>query len=73
MWVTAPEMICPHILTVGMINEAVDALGPSRVDGHLERVESEVTAQRGGHLPADDEAAEDVEDEGHVDEAAVGS
>ena len=54
------------------MDEAVEACSLRRVDGHLQGVEGEVAAQRRRDLPADDEAAEDVDDEGHVDEADVG-
>lgn len=37
-------------------------------DGHLQRVQGQVGAQRPGGLPADDEAAEGVDDQGHIDE-----
>ncbi len=43
----------------------------ARVDGHLEGIDGEVTAQRGGRLPTDDGAAEDVDDEGDVGPTAV--
>jgi hypothetical protein len=55
---------------VAVVDEAVTWL-PS-VQGHLEGVEREIAAQRGRDLPADDEAAEDVDDEGDVAEARVG-
>ena len=42
------------------------------MDGHLQGVEGEVGSQRRRNLPADDEPAEDVEHESHVDEADVG-
>ena len=40
---------------------------------HVERVEGKVGAQRGGQLPADDAAAEDVDDEGCIDPAGKGA
>jgi hypothetical protein len=57
---------------IRVVDEAVARLDLPRVDGHLERVEGEVRAQRGGDLPPDDEAAEDVDHKGDVDEARVG-
>jgi hypothetical protein len=41
-------------------------------DGHLQRVQSQVGAQRPRGLPAHDEAAEGVDDEGHIDEPGPG-
>ncbi len=40
---------------------------------HVEGVEREVGAQRGGQLPAHDAAAEDVDDKGGVDPAGEGA
>ena len=42
------------------------------VESLLERIAGEVAAQRAGHAPADDPPGKDIEDEGHVDEAAPG-
>ena len=42
------------------------------VEGLLERIEGEVAAQRAGHAPADDPPGKDIDDEGHIDEAAPG-
>ena len=56
--------------TVGMVDEPGKLLA-SRVDGHLEGIESEVRAKRCGHSPADDPAAEDVDDERGVVEAGL--
>lgn len=55
-----------------MVDESAARRDLPRVDGHLERVEGEVGAQRGGDLPPDDEAAEDVDHESDVDEARMG-
>ena len=42
------------------------------VEGLLERIEGEVGTQRARHAPADDASRKDINDEGHVDEAAPG-
>ena len=47
-------------------------VGASRKDRHLECVDGQVASQRVRHLPANDEATEDVDDEGDVDPARVG-
>jgi hypothetical protein len=39
------------------------------VDGLFQRIQDEVGAQRGRHAPPDNPPREDVDDEGHVDEA----
>jgi hypothetical protein len=44
-------------------------LGLPAPDSHLQRVQGQVGAKRPRGLPADDEAAERVDDEGHVHEA----
>jgi len=44
----------------------------ARVDRHLERVDGEVTAQRGRRLPPDDGPREHVDDERDVGPAGVG-
>jgi hypothetical protein len=43
-------------------------LGLAAPDGHLQGVQGQIGPQRPGGLPADQEAAEGVDDEGHVDE-----
>src|SRR5471032_282468 len=58
-----------------MMDELVEALacagaGPDRL---LERVESEIRAQRAGGLPADDHPRVDVDDERDVDESRPGA
>jgi hypothetical protein len=52
---------------IAVMDEA-GAIGP-RVERLLERIESQVRAQRGIHAPADDPSREDVDDERDVDEA----
>jgi hypothetical protein len=42
-------------------------LGLPAPDGHLQRVQGQVGAQRAGGLPADQIAAEGVDDQGHID------
>jgi hypothetical protein len=54
-----------------MMNQTREVVFVARVDGHLEGIDGEVTAQRGGRLPTDDGAAEDVDDEGDVGPTAV--
>ena len=57
---------------VAMVDETVEvALAPP--EGHLQSVQGEAGAQMGGGLPADDEAAVGIDDEGHVDEARPGA
>jgi hypothetical protein len=46
--------------------------GPPAPDRHLQRVQRQVGPKRPGSLPADQEAAEGVDDERHVDEAGPG-
>jgi hypothetical protein len=46
--------------------------GSAQAVGHLERVEAELGAHVGGELPADDQPAVAVEDEGQVAEAVPG-
>ena len=55
-----------------MVDEAL-AGALALPEGHLQGVEGEVGSQVAGRLPADDEAAVDVEDEGDVDEAGPGT
>ena len=55
-----------------MVHEAL-AGALALPDGHLQGVQGEIGAQMAGRLPADDEAAEDVEDERDVDEAGPGT
>jgi len=47
-------------------------LGLPAPDGHLQGVQGQIGAQRPRGLPADDEAAERVDDQGHIDEAGPG-
>jgi len=47
-------------------------LGLAVPDGHLQGVQGQVSAQRPRGLPAHDEAAERIDDEGHVDEPRPG-
>jgi hypothetical protein len=47
-------------------------LGLAAPDGHLQGVQGQVRAQRPGNLPANQEAAEGVDDQGHVHEAGPG-
>lgn len=59
------EVLCAAI---AMVDETAEvALAPP--EGHLQGVQGEARTQVAGSLPADDEAAEGVDDEGHVDEA----
>ena len=57
--------------TIGVVHQPFQAAaaGP---DGHLERVQGQVGAQRPGSLPADQEAAEGVDDKGHINKAGPG-
>ena len=55
------------IPTVGMMDESIGSLWPARVRGPLRRVEHEVSARRGRHLPAHDAARKHVDDEGRVE------
>jgi len=60
---------------VGVVHQgagvvAVVVAGPQ---AHVEGVQGQVGAQRGGDLPAHDAAAEDVQDEGAVDPAGEGA
>lgn len=52
------ELLDPAILVV---DESGEILGPPAPDGHLERIDGELGAQRTRHAPADDGAAEDVD------------
>jgi hypothetical protein len=42
--------------------------GPTELDGHLQRVQDQVGAQVRRGLPANDQAREDVLDEGQIEE-----
>jgi hypothetical protein len=53
---------------IGVVHQPIQAAA-ALPDRHLERVQGQVGAKRAGGLPADDEAAERVDDQGHVDEA----
>ena len=57
---------------VRVMNEAVESRCSACVDGHLQGVEGQVGSQRRRDLPADDDAGEHVEHEGHVDDARPG-
>ncbi len=52
---------------VGVMDEACARATPC--DGHVEGVEDELGAQVAGHRPADDPAAEGVDDDRDVEEA----
>ena len=54
--------------TIAVMHQAGDVLAGSLPgpQAHIECVERQIGAQAGGHLPADDHAAEDVEDERDV-------
>ena len=54
------------------MHEVLDAGAASVVDRLLERIEHEVGRQRRGDPPPDDAPREDVDHEGHIDEAAPG-
>jgi hypothetical protein len=56
---------------IRVVDEAVEVLAAQRPDGHLQGVEGEVGAQGARCLPADHVAREDVDDESHMDPAAV--
>ncbi len=43
----------------------------ARVDCHLERVDGEITTQRGRYLPADEATTEDIDHERDVDPAGM--
>ncbi len=45
---------------------------PALFERHLEGVEHQTGAQVGGHGPADDTAAEGIQDDGQVEEAGAG-
>jgi hypothetical protein len=47
-------------------------LGLATPDGHLQGVQGQVGAERPGGLPADQVAAEGVDDQGHIDKAGPG-
>src|SRR5262252_617317 len=53
---------------VGMVDEALELLLASVPECHLQRVQGQLRVQRAGDPPAHDVAAEDVDNEGHVDE-----
>jgi hypothetical protein len=55
-----------------VVDQAVEPVGLTCVDGHLQRINDQVASQRRRHLAADDEPAEDVDHEGHVDKADMG-
>ena len=55
-----------------MVHQSREVIGRAREDRHLQRVDGKVTAQRGRDLPADDIAAEHIDDKGHIDPARMG-
>ena len=59
---------------IRMMNEAVEGLAVAAAvpDGHLQRVQRQVAAQRVGDLPAHHHAAEHVDDERRVHPPNVG-
>jgi hypothetical protein len=56
---------------IGVMHPPVQ-LGLPAPDGHLQRVQRQVGAQRAGGLPADQEPAEGIDDQGHVHKAGPG-
>ena len=54
------------------MDEAAAGEGPALVQRLLQGIEHEVGAGRARHPPADDPAGEDIDHEGHVDEARPG-
>jgi hypothetical protein len=54
---------------VGVVHQTLQVLVLAVPDGHLERVEGEVTAQGARDTPADDAPGEDVDHEGGIGEA----
>jgi hypothetical protein len=54
------------------MHQVGDARTTALIDGLFERIQHEVGAQRGRHPPAHNAAGEDVDDEGDIDEAALG-
>lgn len=58
--------------SIRMMHQSREVVFVARVDRHLERVDGEVTAQRGRRLPPDDGPREHVDDERDVGPAGVG-
>ena len=57
---------------VGMADETSAGEGAALVQGLLQGSEHEVRPDRARHAPAHDPASEDIDDEGHMDEAGPG-
>jgi hypothetical protein len=55
-----------------VVHEPVEPAAATIVDGHLERVDGQIGAQRLRCLPADDHAREHIDDERHVHPPGVG-